>query len=146
MTHEFGNDPNIEQVFTPGWETKSLSTLSYGLTASAHAATRGSQRPDVALVMNVANGYYLPLLKAANIRTVVNVDGIEWHRDKWSSSAKAVFRRGAAMTARWADEIVCDSTRVSLTSGGVHMDGRAITSHTAEISRVNPIRRRFQEL
>jgi hypothetical protein len=97
--------------------------------------------------MNVANGYYyLPLLKAASIRTVVNVDGIEWHRDKWSSSAKAVFRRGAAMTARWADEIVCDSTRVSLTSGGVHMDGRAITSHTAEISRVNPIRRRFQEL
>jgi glycosyltransferase involved in cell wall biosynthesis len=113
VTHELGDDANIEQVFTPGWENKSLSTLSYGLTASAHAATRRSQRPDVALVMNVANGYYLPLLKAAGIRTVVNVDGIEWHRDKWSSSAKAVFRRGAAMTARWADEIICDSTAIA---------------------------------
>jgi glycosyltransferase involved in cell wall biosynthesis len=113
VADELGNEPNIEQVFTPGWETRSLSTLSYGLTASAHAATRRSHRPDVALVMNVANGYYLPLLKAASIKTVVNVDGIEWHRDKWSSSAKAVFKRGAALTARWADEIICDSTNIA---------------------------------
>ena len=57
-------DPRIDCVITRGVESKSFSTLSYGLTSAMHAAKR---RPDVALVMNVANGYWLPLLKARGI-------------------------------------------------------------------------------
>src|SRR3954447_19294556 len=49
--------PGVGTVDTAGRESKSLSTLSYGFTSSLHAAVR---RPDVALVMNVANGYWLP--------------------------------------------------------------------------------------
>src|SRR3954467_6738939 len=44
--------PSVHTVNTPGRESKSLSTLSYGLTSTAHAAVR---KPDVALIMNVAN-------------------------------------------------------------------------------------------
>src|SRR3954462_2090079 len=44
-------DPRVETLTTTGCETKSLSTLSYGLTSCLHAARR---KPDVALVMNVA--------------------------------------------------------------------------------------------
>lgn len=91
---------------TPGLDYKSLSTLTYGLTASVHARFK---RPDVALVMNVANGYFLPLLKRAGIPTVVNVDGIEWDRDKWGSTARKVFYRGALLTARHADTLVYDA-------------------------------------
>lgn len=62
--------------------------------------------------MNVANGYFLPLLKARGIPTLVNVDGLEWERDKWSPLAKRVFRTGAKCTARWASGLVFDAREI----------------------------------
>lgn len=102
-------DPRINCVVTAGVESKILSTLSFGCTATVDAARR---RPDVALVMNVANGYWLPLLRSRHIPTVVNVDGIEWERDKWGRAAKTVFRTGAALTARFGDRLVFDSHEI----------------------------------
>jgi glycosyltransferase involved in cell wall biosynthesis len=103
-------DPRVSSVITRGIETKSISTLSYGLTASAHAARR---KPDVALVMNVANGYFLPMLKARGIPTLVNVDGIEWDRAKWGRFAKSVFHNGAKWTARHGTRLVFDSLEIA---------------------------------
>ncbi|GHP17328.1 glycosyl transferase [Rhodococcus sp. NKCM2511] len=102
-------DPRVDSVMTKGLETKSLSTLSYGLSSSINAARR---KPDVALIMNVANGYWLPLLRSRGIPTVVNVDGIEWERAKWGTNAKRVFRGGARLTAKYATELVCDSHEI----------------------------------
>lgn len=102
-------DSRIRSTLTPGLDTKSLSTLSYGLTAVLHALFH---RPDVALVMNVANGFWLPLLRLMGIPTVVNVDGIEWERAKWGRAAKFMFRAGAAFTARFADVLVSDSIEI----------------------------------
>jgi glycosyltransferase involved in cell wall biosynthesis len=62
--------------------------------------------------MNVANGYWLPLLRASHVPTLVNVDGMEWEREKWSKAARAVFRAGAQATAKFADLIVCDSVEI----------------------------------
>ena len=100
---------NIITITTKGIESKSLSTLTFGATAVFDASRR---RPDVALVMNVANGYWLPMLKARRIPSVVNVDGIEWERDKWSKLGKALFKIGAHLTARFADVLIADSKRI----------------------------------
>ena len=99
-------DLRIATRVTPGLEKKSASTLSFGLTSTLDAAAR---RPDVALVMNVANGYYLPLLRARGVPTLVNVDGLEWERAKWGGLAKKVFRTGATCTAKWASGLVFDA-------------------------------------
>jgi glycosyltransferase involved in cell wall biosynthesis len=106
-----GRDPRVRSLTTSGVESKSLSTLSYGLTASLHAVTR--QKPDVALVMNVANGFFLPLLAARRIPTLVNVDGIEWDRAKWGRLAKAMFRAGASLTARFGTTLVYDAHAIA---------------------------------
>lgn len=103
-------DPRIKSVTTRGIESKSFSTLSYGWSASRHAFVN---KPDVALIMNVANGYFLPLLKARGIKTLVNVDGIEWHRAKWGTPAKKVFRVGARFTKWFGDELVYDSHEIA---------------------------------
>lgn len=102
-------DPRVNSVLTRGVENKSLSTLTYGLSATRHAARA---KPDVALVMNVANGYWLPLLHRAGIPTLVNVDGIEWDRAKWGRFAKATFRGGARMTAKFASRLVFDAREI----------------------------------
>lgn len=104
-----GGDPRVDAPTSWGVDTTSLSTLSYGLTSALGARRR---RPDVALIMNVANGYWLPILKSRGIPTVVNVDGLEWEREKWGAPAKKVFHQGAVFTARHADTLVFDAERI----------------------------------
>lgn len=101
-----GADARVRSVRTPGLNYKSLSTLTYGFTSTVHALFR---RPDVALVMNVANGYWMPLLRLRGIPVVTNVDGLEWRRQKWGRLAKAVFHTGARMTARWSQYLIFDA-------------------------------------
>lgn len=114
-------DARVRTRVTRGTESKSLSTLSYGLTAVLDAMIH---KPDVALVMNVANGFWLPLLRLRGIPTLVNVDGIEWERAKWGRLAKAVFRTGARFTARFADRLVCDAQEIRRRwKGGFGVDG-----------------------
>ncbi|WP_243399190.1 glycosyltransferase [Cryobacterium zongtaii] len=103
-------DPRIHTRVTRGLETKSLSTLTFGLTSCLDAMVR---KPDVAVVMNVANGFWLPLLWMRGVPTLVNVDGIEWDRAKWGRVAKWVFRTGARATAKFGNRLVFDSIEIS---------------------------------
>ncbi|MDM4761504.1 glycosyltransferase [Galbitalea sp. SE-J8] len=102
-------DARVLSRTTRGIDTRSLSTPSFGFTSALDAAWR---RPDVALVMNVANGFWLPLLGARGVPSVVNVDGIEWERDKWSAAGRAVFRAGARLTARHATRLIVDAQAI----------------------------------
>jgi glycosyltransferase involved in cell wall biosynthesis len=104
------HDSRVKTVVTRGIESKSLSTLSHGLTACIHAAWK---RPDVSLVMNVANGYWLPILRSRGIPTLINVDGIEWDRAKWNRLAKFIFHTGARVTARLGTRMVYDSREIA---------------------------------
>lgn len=103
---EVVHDDGIVVRNTWGIESKSVSTLSFGFTASIDAARREC---DAALVLNVANGFFLPMLRRAGIPTCVNVDGVEWLRGKWGAAARSVFRTGARLTATYADHLIYDS-------------------------------------
>lgn len=99
-------DEGVRCIATRGKDTKQLSTLSFGATSSFDASLR---RFDAALVLNIANGYWMPALRAARVPFAVNTDGLEWRRAKWSKLGKAVFRIGAEFSARFAPELICDS-------------------------------------
>ncbi|MGX1159829.1 glycosyltransferase involved in cell wall biosynthesis [Arthrobacter sp. SLBN-100] len=107
--HDDGRDHRVRTVVTSGIESKSLSTLSYGLTAVLHAMR---SKPDVALVMNVANGFWLPLLRLRGIPVVVNVDGIEWERAKWGRLAKGIFKLAARFTSWFGGTLVADAAEI----------------------------------
>jgi glycosyltransferase involved in cell wall biosynthesis len=100
---------DVRCIATPGHDTKSLSTLTYGMTATLDASFR---RFDSILVLNIANGFWFPVLRAARTPFAVNTDGIEWERGKWSRLGRATFRAGAWMTARNAGALVCDSQAI----------------------------------
>lgn len=62
--------------------------------------------------MHVANGFFLPLLKARGIPTLMSADGIEWERAKWGPLAKRVLRTGAQFSAKWASELFFDARAI----------------------------------
>lgn len=99
----------VRCIATPGRDTKSLSTLSFGFTSVADASLR---RFDAALVLNIANGFWVPALRAARTPFAVNTDGIEWERAKWNAAGRAAFKAGAHMTAKTAPALVCDSEAI----------------------------------
>lgn len=102
-------DRRVHSVITWGIDTKSLSTLSFGFFSVIRTVIL---RPDAALVMNVANGYWLPLLRLFGIPTAVNVDGIEWQRKKWGTVARSVFKVGGRLTAAFATAVVIDAKAI----------------------------------
>lgn len=101
---------DVQCVWTPGVDTLSLSTLSFGATSVVHALSR---RYDAVLVLNVANGFWLPLLRARGVPAAVNTDGVEWERGKWGRVARRVFRAGALLSARYADVLIADSQAIA---------------------------------
>lgn len=99
----------VRCIATRGRDSKSLSTPSFGLTSALDAIVR---RFDAVLVLNIANGFWCPLLRGARIPMAVNTDGIEWERGKWNKVGRAVFRGGAKATAVSANRLICDSREI----------------------------------
>ena len=99
----------VRRIGLPSVRTKQLDTLSHAFV-SAWTARRGEY--DVALVFNVANAPALSLLKTS-IPRVLNVDGQEWKRGKWSEAGRRVFRGCAQLAKYTATELVtdCDEMR-----------------------------------
>jgi glycosyltransferase involved in cell wall biosynthesis len=96
----------VRCVWTPGLDSKSWSTVTFGATGSVDAAARGY---DAILVLNVANGLFMPALWSRGTPVALNVDGIEWQRGKWGGAARFAFRLGAWMSTRLADELIVDA-------------------------------------
>lgn len=114
----------VARVFTPGLDTKAASTLTYGLTSSIDALHR---RYDAVIILNVANGFYLPIIQLTGAKVLVNVDGLEWQRDKWNWLGRSIFRIGAKATARFADELIIDSRALdNVWRGLLHRSGTYI--------------------
>lgn len=96
----------VRLVYAPGLRGKNVAQLSHSAGATIHALLT---RPDVVLFVNVANGPFAGLLSSCGIPSVVNVDGVEWDRPKWSPLGQRYFRWAATVTARWATCLITDA-------------------------------------
>jgi glycosyltransferase involved in cell wall biosynthesis len=94
----------VDLRYLPSIEHKALSTLSHTALSTLHVVMR-REPADVAFVWNAANGPLGWPLRIAKIPAVINVDGMEWLRPKWSGAARRYFR-WAAQTATRAFPIV----------------------------------------
>lgn len=93
-------------VYLPSVDTKNLSTLTHGLLSAMHACIL---RPDIALFVNVATAPFCWMVKLAGIKTVLNVDGMEWLRPKWSTMGRKYFRLCARLARHCTHCVVTDA-------------------------------------
>ena len=78
----------VRLVTLPTLRTKYLDTPIHTLLSSLHALR---QRFDAAIVVNSANAIFVPLLRMAGTRVILNVDGIEKRRAKWGAPGRLVY-------------------------------------------------------
>ena len=73
------------------------------------------RRVDAMLVMGVSGGIFLPWLRrlAGHRRIIVNVDGLETRRDKWTGFKRWFLARSEASAVRHAHVVVSDNQGIA---------------------------------
>ena len=99
---------NIKLVYIPTIETKSLSQIIHSFLSLIHSCFN---KPDIILVVNVANGPLGIIPKLRGIPTLINVDGLEWKRPKWKGLGAIYFMFAAKMATIFYDKIINDTLK-----------------------------------
>jgi glycosyltransferase involved in cell wall biosynthesis len=96
----------MEIVRLPAPRSKYLETVVHTIFSAVHSM-RGTW--DAIYVCNLANVPAALLLRAAGHTVILNVDGLEWERDKWSSLGRQYYRACAWLATRAPIELVTDA-------------------------------------
>jgi len=75
-------------IYLPGVESKTMGTLTHTLVSMFDVMFRAM---DVIFVVNVANAFPCVLPRLLGKKVAINVDGLDWKRDKWGPLAKKYF-------------------------------------------------------
>ena len=78
----------VRLIYLPSIETKVLGTPTHTLLCALDMLFR---KVDVALVVNIVNGFHCLIPRMFGKPVAINVDGMDWKRDKWGTLAKKYF-------------------------------------------------------
>jgi glycosyltransferase involved in cell wall biosynthesis len=96
-------------VHMPTIANKYLDTLANTATSSMHLVAR--LRPDIACYFIAGNSPLLGIPKLARVPAVINVDGLDWEREKWPGMAKRYIQFAEWLAPRLAP-VITDSREV----------------------------------
>lgn len=111
MTERRATHAGARLVHLPTVRSKHLDTLVHTLVSTIHMAARG--RPDVALYFIAGNAPLVPLARLAGIPSVLQIDGLDSERAKWSGPAKRYLRMAERIAPAAATVAVTDSAAVA---------------------------------
>ena len=77
----------VRRVIIPSGPDTPLSTIRFDLASIRHAA----RHDDLCLTLGYNTAILTVLLRGRGIHNILNMDGVEWKRSKWSFPAKAWF-------------------------------------------------------
>lgn len=100
-------EQGVRLVHMPSPGGKNFSAV----TSTLLAVLRGlfAERYDVWFFVNVGMGHHLALARLSGRPVVMNVDGLDWTRDKWGRVARWYFQGAARSAVRFATRLVTDA-------------------------------------
>jgi len=105
-------DPGLKEyrgmrlVTLPTIKNKYLDTLAHTFVGSMHALF---QRYDICLYFIAGNSLACWIPRLRGTRTVINVDGLDWKREKWPGPAKRYIKLAEWLAPRVANATLTDS-------------------------------------
>ena len=86
-------------------------SIIYDISTAIHAAVTGHDR---LLVLGVSGAIIFPVLRLfSRAKIVVNVDGIEWRRDKWKGLPRHFLKLSEAIAVRFAHKVIADNQGIA---------------------------------
>lgn len=111
----FCSQPDMDTNLTEykGCKLKYINLRAHGVMSVPYdilSMIRAIRKYDAILVLGVSGGIFLPIFKLfSKARIIVNIDGLEYTREKWNNTAKRFLKFSLGTCMRWADEIVSDN-------------------------------------
>lgn len=93
------------------WPLKAngIQSVLYDIVSMLHAA----KNSDLLLILGISGCIFLPILKLlSKKKVIVNMDGLEWKRDKWGKFAKWFSKFSEKMAIKHADTIIADNEEI----------------------------------
>jgi glycosyltransferase involved in cell wall biosynthesis len=87
----------VRLIYLPSIETKVLGTPTHTLVSMCDVLFRGM---DVIFVVNLVNAFHCILPRLMGKAVAINVDGLDWKRDKWGTLGKTYFYLNAKFVGR----------------------------------------------
>jgi glycosyltransferase involved in cell wall biosynthesis len=96
----------VQIVYVPTLNTKNLSFLTATTSALGYALLRAHH--DIYLFANVGSGFHCLIARLLGKRVVLNVDGLDWVRPKWSRFGQIYFKLAAKAALFSCDALITD--------------------------------------
>lgn len=86
-----------------------ITSVLYDIVSMLHAIFCS----DTILILGVSGGLFVPFLRIfTRKKIVVNIDGLEWRRDKWSKPAKIFLKLSERVAVRFAHADITDNLAI----------------------------------
>ena len=86
-----------------------IQSILYDILSIFHALFYA----DALIVLGVSGGIVLPLVKFFTRKNIiVNIDGLEWRRDKWSKPIKKFLKLSEYLAVRYSDADITDNLAI----------------------------------
>ena len=99
----------VRLVKLPTIRQKYLDTIVHTTISASHALLR---RYDVVFMFGVGNSPVCALLRLGGLPVLLNVDGLDWQRDKWPGWAKRLLKLAERVSVHVANRTITDSRNV----------------------------------
>jgi len=96
-------------VLLPTVKNKYLDTIVHSLLSSIHTFGKGY---DIALYFIAGNSLVTWIPRLWGTKTILNVDGLDWKREKWPLLAKRYIQFAEFMATKLPNEYLTDSRSV----------------------------------
>jgi N-acetylglucosaminyldiphosphoundecaprenol N-acetyl-beta-D-mannosaminyltransferase len=99
----------MQLVYLPTIMRRALETISHTLVSTIHAAF---QPHDVIYLCGVGNACFAAILRITGKKIIINVDGIDFKRSKWSGFARWWLFQSERWAIRFSDRVIADNDQV----------------------------------
>lgn len=107
MSYKKSKYKGVNLVKLPTISGKNTETFFHSLLASLHALV--IQKYDVVLYLGVGSSPVSIIPRLNGTKTIVNVDGLDWRREKWGFFGKLYLFTSEFLATIFPNEIVTDS-------------------------------------
>ena len=99
----------VQRVRIPVSQAGPRGTVVFDWKATLHAASAG----ELCLTLGYNTALFCALLRLRGLPNIINMDGIEWRRDKWGMGAKAWFWLNEQIGCRLGNHLVADHPEIA---------------------------------
>ncbi|MGT4070152.1 UNVERIFIED_CONTAM: DUF1972 domain-containing protein [Aeromonas hydrophila] len=108
--HKYTSYKNASLLYLP-LKANGISSIAYDILSLLFCLFK---KTDVTLILGVSGCIFLPIYKAfSNSKIVVNIDGLEWKREKWGWLTRSFLKFSEKIAVVFSNTIISDNQAIA---------------------------------